>query len=155
VLLFTVCLFHFFRSIIMSESTSITTTLIPEKERLTYIEKTFGMVFPLRIEPFIYSVARHISEDYNGGYWHYHSLSNGGFWMHPESGEPFDVISDNGYTGSMQPEAFGITCCLYSYSNLSFYENKQLSDLCTQHYHLLRDFVPKLSQAGQISAVCD
>jgi hypothetical protein len=70
--------------------------------------------------------------------------------MHPESGEPFHVIADNGYTGALQPEAFRIVCCLYSYSNLSFSKRKDLSEICADHYHRLREFSMEHPDAREI-----
>ena len=67
------------------------------------------------------------------------SLSNGGFIMCPESDKPFHVSCMNGYEGTLSADAFGITVCLYAYSNLSFSED--LADVCGEQFHLLREFM--------------
>ena len=138
-----------------STHSNITSTAVPEEKRLSTIETLFGMYFPLAIEPFIYNIAQHISLGYTGGYWHYYTLSNGGFYMHPECGQSYHAICENGFTGDIDAETLGISACLYSYSHLSFSDNKQQSELCTRHYHLLRDFVPELSQVDEILAMTD
>ena len=67
---------------------SITSTLVPEDQRIQTIEERFGLHFPFSVEPFVFNVAGHISSDYTGGIWKFHTLSNGGFWMHPECDQP-------------------------------------------------------------------
>jgi hypothetical protein len=68
-----------------------------ETERLNYTASHFGDNFPFRIEPFIYSMARNLSRDYQGGYWHMNELSNGGLFMFPASDTPFHVTCMNGF----------------------------------------------------------
>ena len=65
-------------------------------------------------------MASRLSEDYGGGYWLFYTLDNGGFYMAPDSDGKFQVISPNGWEGFMSADAFGITVCLFAYSNLSF-----------------------------------
>jgi len=134
---------------------NITSSLIPTEQRLAFIEKIFGIAFPIQIEPLIYFIADRLSCDYNGGYWHCHSLSNNGFHMHPESVEPFHVIADNEYEGDLQPETFGIVCCLYAFSHLSFSEQENLSRLSADHYHRLREYSLDRPDAGEILRATD
>jgi hypothetical protein len=136
-------------------SNIITSSIVPEEERLSFIEHTFGLSFPLQIEPFIYHIAGHISHQYDGGYWIYHRLSNGGFFMAPDHNQPFHCICDNGFEGDVFAQTLGVSACLYAFSQLSFSDNNQLSGLCAKHYHLLRDFVPELSEVDEILAMCD
>ena len=91
-----------------------------ETERIEYTAKLFGAHFPLRLEPFIFDMAGSLSRDYTGGYWNMYELSNGGFYMAPDEDRPFRVECMNGYEGTLSADAFGITVCLYAYSNLSF-----------------------------------
>ena len=113
--------------------------LLNDSERLNYTACHFGDIFPFRIEPFIFDMARNLSRDYTGGYWNMYELSNGGFYMAPDSDTPFHVICTNGYEGTLSADAFGLTVTFYSYSNLSF--SPELSDVCAEHYHLLREFL--------------
>lgn len=113
--------------------------ILNETERINYTSSHFGDNFAFRIEPFIYDMARALSGDYNGGYWNMYELTNGGFYMTPESDTPYHVVCMNGYEGTLSADAFGIMACLYAYSNLSFSED--LADVCGEHFHLLREFM--------------
>ena len=64
-------------------TTIITADLVPEARRLRIAAKLFGVRFPLQLEPTIYQFAEFLSGDYRGGYWHFYTLSNGGFYMAP------------------------------------------------------------------------
>ena len=106
---------------IISNSNIITRQLVAEHQRTHATADLFGVYFPLQLEPFIFSMASRLSEDYGGGYWDFYRLSgNNGFYMAPDSDGKFQVISENGWEGFMSADAFGITVCLFAYSNLSF-----------------------------------
>ena len=124
-----------------------------EEERINYPAYHFGDNFPFRIEPFIYNMARSLSSDYQGGLWSMYELTNGGFYMSPDSDTPFHVVSQNGYEGNMSADAFGITTCLFAYSHLSFSE--ELADACGEQFHLLRDFALLQTEVRDIFAAID
>jgi hypothetical protein len=132
----------------------ITATLVPEGSRLDHTAKIFGLYFPLAIEPAVYLFADRLSPEYHGGYWHFFSLSNGGFYMAPED-ESFAVTSENGYSGSMSADAFGLCCCLYAYSHLSFSDDQELSEVCARQYHLLREHMFEHAEVRAILAAVD
>lgn len=113
--------------------------LLNDAERITFPASIFGVHFPFRIEPFIFHMADSLSCDYTGGYWNMYELSNDGFYMAPDSDTPFHVSCMNGYEGTLSADAFGITVCLYAYSNLSFSE--ELAEACAGQYHLLREYL--------------
>jgi hypothetical protein len=137
-------------------TTPITCQLVSDSQRLSHTEKLFGLAFPLAIEPAIYTFADHLAEDYQGGYWHFYTLSNGGFYMAPMADKPFQISCDNGYEGQLSADAFGIICCLYAYSHLSF-SNKPatLSPLCTKQFHWLRDYALDHAESGAILEAID
>ena len=124
----------------MSSNISIITAeLVPEALRMDATDGLFGMHFPLKLEPAIYKFAEYLSSEYNGGYWHFYTLSNGGFYMAPDDGQPFHVSSENGWEGQLSADALGMTACLYAYSHLSF-AGGDFGELCARHYHWLRAF---------------
>ena len=131
----------------------ITSKRIKEDQRIHHTAELFGSNFPMAIEPTIYTFAERLSPTYQGGYWHFYQLSNSGFYMAPDDEEPFLVIADNGFEGTMTADALGITACLYAYSNLSF--NPDLADICAEHYHLLRDFMMDHAEVRTILAATD
>ena len=61
----------------------VTRELVPEDLRLDVVERLFGMAFPLQLEPVVYGITDRMAEDYTGGYWHFYTLTNGGFYMAP------------------------------------------------------------------------
>ncbi len=124
-----------------------------DNERLNYTASHFGDNFPFRIEPFIYDMARNLSGDYTGGYWNMFELTNGGFYMAPESDTPFHVTCMNSYEGTLSADAFGITVCLYAYSNLSF--SPELSDVCAEQFHLLREYMFEHPECQAILSAID
>ena len=98
----------------------VTSHLVPEAERMDFVDKLFGLSYVLKLEPIVFQFAEQLAENYDYGYWEFFSLSNGGFYMSPRSGTIYNVSCDNGFEGQMTGDALGIVACLYSYSNLSF-----------------------------------
>ena len=132
----------------------ITAELVPEALRMDIADGLFGMRFPLKLEPAIYQFAEHLSSNYNGGYWHFYALSNGGFYMAPDDDQPFQVSSENGWEGKLSADAFGIAACLYAYSHLSLTEG-DFGELCARHYHWLRAFARGHAEAAGVLAAID
>ena len=85
----------------------ITRQLVAEDQRTHVTADLFGVYFPLQLEPFIFSMASRLSEDYGGGYWLFYTLNNGGFYMAPDSDGRFQVTSENGWEGFMSPTPSG------------------------------------------------
>jgi hypothetical protein len=133
----------------------ITCTLVPEHLRSEVTADLFGAYFPLQLEPFIYSIASQLSEDYSGGYWNFYRLGNGGFYMAPNSTGCFQVGSPNGHECLMSADALGITACLYAYSHLSFGNTGKGTDRCIEQFHLLREFVFDHAEATNIFRIID
>jgi hypothetical protein len=133
---------------------SITTTIVPEASRTDVADKHFGIRFPLTIEPVVYQFASQLAAAYQGGYWEFFQISNGGFLMIPRLDETFDVTADNGLNGTLSAEALGITACLYAYSNLSFGEGG-FAEKCAEQYHRLYEYMLTHDQAAAIRAAID
>lgn len=133
---------------------TITDTIIPEAERLSFVDLIFGISYVLKLEPTVFTMAERLASSYTGGYWEFHDLSNGGFYMAPRLDTIFDVSCENGYEGKLSPEALGITACLYAYSHLSFGDDR-LAQLCADQYHLLRDFAIGHREASVIMRAID
>jgi hypothetical protein len=134
--------------------TTVTRQLVADEQRINVSADLFGAYFPLQLEPFVYAMTSKLSEDYSGGYWHFYTLSNGGFYMAPDSGRKYQVISENGFEGFMSADALGITVCLYAYSHLSFGET-DFADTCGRQYHWLREFMLDHAEAGNILRAID
>jgi hypothetical protein len=133
----------------------ITKKLVTAQKRTSHTARLFGLHFPMRLEPVVYTITDRIAEDYLGGFWDFWELSNGGFYMSPRSEKRFNVRCDNGYDGVMSADALGITVCLYTYSNLSFGTESQFTNTCAQQYHWLRDYALDHDEAGAIFRAVD
>lgn len=128
---------------------------VSDKNRIQHTADLFGIRFPLNIEPAIFSIAGGISKEYNGAYWEFYSLSNGGFYMAPCSNKYYQVSCDNGFQGKLSADALGITACLYAYSHLSFTNNPVFADICSNNYHWLREYMLEHTEACAILAAID
>lgn len=142
----------FFESTYMS---NITAKIVPNEARIIIPANLFKIHFPFKIEPTTYQYARMLSNEYQGAYWQFYSLSNEGFFMVPEIDESVSIACNNGYEGQVSKEAFGIIVCLYTYSYLSFTDNTDLAQTCIQHYHRLRDFALEHAEADAILEAID
>lgn len=138
----------------MSIHQPVTRTVVRAASRVNLTSTLFGLHFPLRLEPCIFGIASRLSSDYRGGSWQFHELSNGGFYMAPERDAPFQVEADNGFSGLLSPDAFGITVCLYAYSGLSF-AGDAFAEVCAEHYHRLRIFALNHAETEGIMAATD
>lgn len=139
----------------MTDTPSITCQLIAEDLRVNHTAELFGLGFSLSLEPFVYFMADTICEDYSGGYWEFYALSNGGFYMSPHTDADFKVSCENGFEGDLSADAFGIVCCLYSYSHLSFGDSTPFTEACAEHYHLLREYVYEHPEVAAILRAID
>lgn len=118
----------------------ITSQLVPTSERMAVVDKQFGIQYVLKLEPTVFSMAENIAPTYNGAYWNFHTISNGGFYMAPRSDTIFAVSCENGFEGMLSADALGIASCLYAYSHLSFGDGA-FAETCADQYHLLREYM--------------
>lgn len=138
----------------MTDTPSITCQRIAEGQRINHTAELFGINFALRLEPFVYGITEKLAKEYRGGYWHFHHLSNGGFYMAPAADTPFHVSCENGFEGELAADALGIVACLYAYSHLSFGEG-EFAQTCAEHYHLLREYVLEHPEVDAILGAVD
>lgn len=138
----------------MTQST-ITRQQVTDKNRIQHTADLFGIRFSLNIEPAVYSIAGNIASEYNGAYWEFYALSNGGFYMAPCSDQSYQVSCENGYEGVLSADAFGITACLYAYSHLSFASNAAFAEICANQYHWLRAYMLEHKEASAILVAID
>lgn len=133
----------------------IAVMVLDEDQRVRHPAALFGVNFPMCLEPVIYTMAERLSPDYAGGLWSMYALSNGAFYMAPETEGSMRVVGPNGFEGTMSADALGITACLYAYSHLSFGGPEAFSETCARQYHLLREFMFEHAEVGAILEAID
>jgi hypothetical protein len=115
----------------------ITASEVSESKRLETLPKHFG-IRALKVETYIFRYLRELAPTYSGGFWSFHELSNGGFYMAP-AGDPLRLeVLGNGFEGTLSAEASGITVCLFAYSHLSFRYPEE--EIFARHFHALREY---------------
>lgn len=130
-------------------------TILEDAQRVDHTTKLFGIRFPFSVEPCVFDTAAELCADYAGGYWHFYTLSNGGFYMAPSAEASFHVVCENGYEGDLSADAFGVAVCLYAYSRLSFSGDGDWSQVCAQHYHWLREYMAGHTEVRAILRAID
>jgi Antirestriction protein len=135
-------------------TSTITDTIVAEAERMAAVDRRFGLHYVLKLEPTVFNITEALAIAYTGGYWEFHELSNGGFYMAPRFDTEFQVSSANGYESKLSPNALGLAACLSAYSHLSFGGN-DFADTFARHFHLLREYALTHPESAAIMAVID
>lgn len=118
----------------------ITSQVVPESERMAFVDKQFGIQYVLKLEPTVFSMAERLSSQYKGGYWNFYTISNGGFYLASRGDTIFAVSCENGFEGKLSADALGISACMYAYSHLSFGDDA-FAETCADQYHMLREYM--------------
>ncbi len=135
----------------------ITATVCAIGERLEFLPKFFGRGYVLA-ESTLYRVMRWLCNEYDGGYWDYFTLDNGGFFMAPsDAGKTWAVgVDSNGWRGEMGSEAVGIVATLFTIGALAQKmahtpKGASLAD----GYYALRDYAAQHAESRAIFGAID
>jgi hypothetical protein len=143
-----------FNHISMSIIKLITCTTVPESERMNVADTLFGVRYVTLLEPTIFNMAGMLAAEYDGAYWQFYTLSNGGFYMAPREDTIYDIDCTNGFHGKLSSSGLGLAACLYAYSHLSF-GSDAFADLCATQYHLVREYMFQHPEAESIARAID
>jgi hypothetical protein len=116
---------------------AISASAVSETKRLETLPKHFGNR-ALKVESYIYRYLSELAPAYQGGFWQFYELSNGGFYMAPAGGPLRLEVLGNGFEGTLSADAAGITVCLFAYSHLSFRYPEE--ECLARHFHALRKY---------------
>lgn len=117
---------------------AMTATQVPDSARLDFLPRHFGRLM-MRIESKIYGRFQQLCPDYNGGYWEFFDISNGGCYLAPRSQEQYRIVQPNNHFSEVvSADAAGIIITLYAMSELAF--DYQDNDIFAERFHQLRDF---------------
>lgn len=80
----------------------VTASLVAEAQRLDFLPAYFGPRLMMRGEALVYAWLRRLCERYSGAYWHYYTLSDGGFYMAPDLADRLEIeVDGNGFRGEL------------------------------------------------------
>lgn len=132
--------------------TKITSFLVSPSKRAGFMPEMFGRSHMIA-ENLIYTTMEKFFRTYDGGFWNFYKLSNGGFYMAPETDTAMPIfIATNDFDGELSADAAGIVVTLYV---LNYFccktENEELID---KYYHL-RNFALEHKEARLIFAAID
>lgn len=139
-----------------TEPTAITVTSVPDELRISFWPQHFGSIPQwITLEPRIFAWMDRLCADYHGGIWRFSTLSNGGAFMAPESGndETWTLFNSmNGNGAELTSEAAGIVVCLMAYSH---HACRTECDAMMEHYYRLRDFALSHPECSAIMHIID
>lgn len=127
-------------------------TVVPAEERLEFYPTHFPARYLVAGERMVFGWAESLSEDYNGAYWEFYTLSNGGFYMAPNEGEFQVVVPGNYFEKTVSADAFGIICTFFTLGNILAETPDE--KVCDQ-YHALRHYASLHDEADLILAAID
>jgi hypothetical protein len=104
------------------------------------------------LEHTINEMLRGMTDDYDGGYWSYYNLSNGGFYMSPALNCTYSLSCENMFEREVSADTAGIIACAMAYSHLSFMTN---GDCFAAAYYQLSDYIFQHDDASLIRAALD
>lgn len=115
-----------------------TATKVADTDRSEFLFKHFG-VSMVRVEMMVYAEMDRLCEAYNGGYWEFYELSNGGFYMAIDSDEPIRVVNGMNYSDEeMSLHSACLTACLFIWNKLCWaFPN---NEAYTKSYYALHEY---------------
>ena len=139
------------------QPTPIAACLVADKTRLQFLPRHFGSRFLVRGEALVYAWLRRLCADYDGGFWRYYDLTNGGFYMAPDLPRTLCLeVDGNGFSGDLSADAAGIVATLFALGQLAAEaEGTDQADALIDRFHYLRDFAGSHAEAGAIFAAID
>ena len=135
-----------------SDLDRISSAVVPDERRLNVLPTFFGRHY-VAGESLVYDWAGRLCTAYQGGFWHFFTLSNGGFYMAPAAlGRVAVRWHMNGYSDTMGADAFGVTATLFAFCHLA---EKTRDDTVIDRYHQLREFAAQHVEAANILRAID
>jgi hypothetical protein len=131
--------------------------LVAEGNRLSFLPTFFGQHLMIRGEALVFGWLDRLSEDYSGGYWHFYTLTNGGFYLALASDKLMHIsVEGNGFDGEMSADAAGIVATLFALGQLAGeVQGTDSGDVLINQYYFLRDFALDHAEARLIFKAID
>ncbi|WP_111748801.1 antirestriction protein [Salinisphaera orenii] len=135
-------------------SVPTTATVVDDDARLQFLPNFFGTDLMIVGEGLVYGWLARLSRDYNGGFWTYYELSNGGYYMAPAlDRESLHIRCEGNYfEGYLSPDAAGIVATLHALNRLAWDTGRsRMVDL----FDRLRDYAGDHAENATIFAAID
>lgn len=135
----------------------IVATMVDEKRRSKFLPHWFTPRHFLRGEGAVYDWLSRLCPAYDGGYWEFFELSNGGFYMAPRSSATFRLSVDtNGYSGEVSADAAGIIATLFALNGLMWRVGPGPDvNLLVDRYEALIEFARQHCESEDINRAID
>ncbi|HCM62857.1 MAG TPA: hypothetical protein DIT05_09975 [Morganella sp. (in: Bacteria)] len=139
----------------IQEPIAIKTNPVNSRGRNTFWRFYFGSVpdWP-RLEGDIFTRMNELCDVYQGAFWEFSMLTNGGAFIWPDMPETTLRLFNphNGNDAEMSPEAAGIAVCLITYSLWSF---RTESEVLVEYFYQLRDYALQHDECAAIFRLID
>lgn len=124
----------------------------PDNKRSEFLPRFVGNKYA-SYETSIYNFLSRVCPQYNGGYWKFCTLSNGGFYMELSKEGLLEIEQPlNYYKGKMSADAASIAVNLYV---LCDYAIRVDETWFTEAFHYLRDYAKQHPEAHEIFRFID
>lgn len=117
-----------------------------------FLPRHFGPRF-LTGEAAVYVAMQRLCPDYDGGFWDFLDLTNGGFYMRLRVDDDLRIAvpDGNGFDGVLSADAAGIVATLFALNHLAW----QGAPAMVQAYDRLRAYAEQHPECGSILAAID
>ena len=130
----------------------ITATKVADEDRLNFWLRYVGMAKMLAFERHVYCWMRRLCPHYDGGYWEFYDLSNGGFYIAPADEKKMWLTwPGNYFNDEMSADAAGIVVTLYALNDVA----EQISPTFGEKHRQLYDYIESHPEAQAIYAAID
>lgn len=129
----------------------VATKVEDDEARLMCLPRVAGARCVL-LERTVYGILGGMCAAYEGGYWDFYELSNGGFYMAPASEQVFHLSCPNFFEEDVCADTAGVIATAHAYSHLSF---APMGTPFARAYHLLAAYISQRKDAALIHAALD
>ena len=137
-------------------TTTISKTQCALGQRLYFLPRYLGRAHAV-FQNRLFYLSKQFLEPYDGGYWEFYHLNNGGFVMALDDDDTITVNSPNGSSAEVDAETASIVVCLMTLSDLSFnlqVDSDELHKVITS-FHALREFALEHPSSNTILKLVD
>ena len=130
----------------------ITATKVADEDRLNFWLRHVGMTKMLSFERHVFCWMERLCPHYDGGFWEFYDLSNGGFYI-ALAGEKKMWLTwpGNYFNDEMSADAAGIVATLYALNDFA----EQISPAFGEKHRQLYDYIESHPEAQAIYAAID